>query len=126
MKLEALEKRLGIEHGQARKPGEVTVEVLAGKKHRFDDTEYLEQSRELVDSVKSAVSVGLLKKRKKAKTPPSPEADKEKGVVEDKGKSKEKEMVKEKVEKKSEPKSIVPAATDAPPASAIPLDAVGA
>ncbi|KAI0297258.1 telomere stability and silencing-domain-containing protein [Multifurca ochricompacta] len=39
-----------------------------GKKHRFDDTEYLEQSRELVDNVKSAVTTGLLKKRKKAKT----------------------------------------------------------
>ncbi|KAF5359287.1 hypothetical protein D9756_003324 [Leucocoprinus leucothites] len=119
-KLEALEKRLGIEHkDSARKPGEVSVEVASGKKHRFEDTEYLEQSRELVDSVKSAVSVGLLKKRKKVKTSPSPDADKGKGAPE--GKGKRKEVVEE---KNSEP---VPAAVvDAPPTSAIPLDAVGA
>ncbi|KAF9453449.1 hypothetical protein P691DRAFT_658533 [Macrolepiota fuliginosa MF-IS2] len=116
-KLETLEKRLGIEHGQVRKPGEVTVEVLAGKKHRFDDTEYLEQSRDLVDNVKSAVSVGLLKKRKKAKTSPSPEADKEKGTG--------KEKVVE--EAKKSQSTAAPAATvDAPSVSTIPLDAVGA
>lgn len=63
---------------------------MAGKKHRFDDTEYLEQSREIVDSVKSAVAAGkypcispisfdsfvdagMLKKRKKAKKNHSPE-----------------------------------------------------
>ncbi|KAJ7430741.1 telomere stability and silencing-domain-containing protein [Mycena galericulata] len=38
--------------------------VLAGRKHRFDDTEYLEQSRDLVDGVKNAVSLALLKKKK--------------------------------------------------------------
>lgn len=61
-----------------------------GTKLRFDDTEYLEQSREIVDSVKSAVAagmyihhskfqtvdlfqnLGLLKKRKKAKTTHQP------------------------------------------------------
>ncbi|CDZ96584.1 Uncharacterized conserved protein [Phaffia rhodozyma] len=41
---------------------------IAGKKHRFDDTEYLEQSREINENVRSAVSAALLKKRKKAKT----------------------------------------------------------
>lgn len=74
-KLEALEKRLGInpasaassssaaaaeEAGPSRpatKPG--TPEPLAGKKHRFDDTEYIEQSREIVDNVKSAVAAGM-------------------------------------------------------------------
>ena len=40
---------------------------MAGKKHRFDDTKYLEQSREIVDGVRSVVSVALLKMRKKAK-----------------------------------------------------------
>ncbi|KAF9507481.1 hypothetical protein BS47DRAFT_1421286 [Hydnum rufescens UP504] len=68
-KLEALEKQLGIEPDSASsssgQPGQV-----AGKKHRFDDTEYLEQSRDLVEGVKSAVAAGLLKKRKKAKTTP--------------------------------------------------------
>ena len=51
-KLEALEKKLGIA------PGGSSSEPVAGKKHRLDDTEYIEQSREIVDSVKSAVSVG--------------------------------------------------------------------
>jgi len=123
-KLEALEKRLGIEPGQPRKPGEASVEVLAGKKHRFDDTEYLEQSRDLVDNVKSAVSVGLLKKRKKAKTSPSPEADKEKVVVEGKGKGKQKEVEEEVKEGgKAESATVV---TAVPPISATPLEAIGA
>jgi hypothetical protein len=42
--------------------------AATGSKRRFDDTAYLEQSRELVDGVKSAVAAGLLKKRKKQKT----------------------------------------------------------
>ena len=93
-KLEALERKLGISGGSndggpsSSNSGE--PEVLAGKKHRFDDTEYLETSREIVDGVKSAVSngkfsllclisnriqltftwrrAGLLKRKKKAKT----------------------------------------------------------
>jgi len=59
-KLEALERKLG--------------EPPAGKKHRLDDTEYLEQRREIVDNVKNAVTAGLLKKKKKAKTSHSPES----------------------------------------------------
>lgn len=73
-KLEALERKLGIEPsstaGPSRAPavgsGEPprsapvdTAPVLAGKKHRFDDNEYLEQSRELTENVKSAVSAGV-------------------------------------------------------------------
>ena len=96
-KLEALERRLGIDKDAG--PSSGSDAQVAGKKHRFDDTEYLEQSRELVDNVKSAVTagqpplalgivlfthqsllhLGLLKKRKKAKTEPSltkPEASK--------------------------------------------------
>jgi hypothetical protein len=77
-KLEALEKKLGINgsSGEAStsKLPNGDPEPLAGKKHRFDDTEYLEQSREIVDTVKNAVTVGLLKKRKKAKTTHSPES----------------------------------------------------
>jgi len=80
-KLEALERKLGIEPpskdgagpSKASGSGE-DPPVLAGRKHRFDDTEYLEQSRDLVDGVKSAVSAALLKKKKKAKlTHPVPE-----------------------------------------------------
>jgi hypothetical protein len=79
-KLEALEKRLGIDSkpdrsGSASASGSSTpgpsaaqdVEAVAGKKHRFDDNEYLEQSQELVENVKSAVSLALLKKRKNKK-----------------------------------------------------------
>ncbi|KAG8911723.1 hypothetical protein FRC01_005555 [Tulasnella sp. 417] len=84
-KLEALEKQLGIstqattaeagpsnagagpsnagDKGKGKEP-----EKLAGKKHRFEDTEYLEQSEAIVDNVKSAVAAALLKKRKKART----------------------------------------------------------
>ena len=89
-KLEALERRLGIDKDAGPSSGGDSAQV-AGKKHRFDDTEYLEQSRELVDNVKSAVTageppfslfffcsrvnasplLGLLKKRKKTKTGPS-------------------------------------------------------
>lgn len=31
---------------------------MAGKKHRFEDNEYLEQSEAIVDNVKSAVAAG--------------------------------------------------------------------
>ena len=48
--------------------------MSVGKKRRFDDTEYLEQSRELVDNVKSALAAGL-KKRKKAKKGPEATSD---------------------------------------------------
>jgi hypothetical protein len=51
-KLEALERKLGI-NGDG-------VADQAGKKHRLDDTEYIEQSREIVDSVKNAVKAGEL------------------------------------------------------------------
>ncbi|KAF8666710.1 Telomere stability and silencing [Rhizoctonia solani] len=64
-KLEALEKQLGITPGESSKDGESSAR--AGQKHRFDDTEYLEQSREITDGVKSAVAAGLLKKRKENK-----------------------------------------------------------
>lgn len=93
-KLEALERRLGIDKDAGPSSGGDSAPIT-GKKHRFDDTEYLEQSRELVDNVKSAVTagqppffsslaqeivllthhpascLGLRKKRKKAKTEPS-------------------------------------------------------
>jgi hypothetical protein len=87
-KLETLEKELGIgPSSKAPEPEQLVDEdglpvagpsktaaadkeptQLAGiKRRRFDDTEYLEQSRELVDGVKSAVAAGLLRKKKKAK-----------------------------------------------------------
>ena len=53
-KLEALEKKLGII------PGGSASDPVAGRKHRLEDNEYIEQSREIVDNVKSAVSVGEL------------------------------------------------------------------
>jgi hypothetical protein len=70
-KLQALERKLGIEPSSSPEigsgepsrsdaTGTGTPPVLAGKKHRFDDTEYLEQSRELTENVKSAVSAGML------------------------------------------------------------------
>lgn len=59
-KLEALERKLGID---PKAPKDAVVgdsAPVAGKKRRFEDTEYLEQSRELVDGVKSAVAAGML------------------------------------------------------------------
>jgi len=67
-KLEALERKLGITPADGAAGSSKGDELVAGKRRRFDDTEYLEQSREIVDNVKSAVSAGLLKKKKKAKT----------------------------------------------------------
>ncbi|KAI0775005.1 telomere stability and silencing-domain-containing protein [Trametes elegans] len=52
-KLEALEKKLGITAGSS------SSDPLAGKKHRLEDTEYIEQSKDIVENVKSAVSVGM-------------------------------------------------------------------
>jgi hypothetical protein len=56
-KLEALERKLGID-GAAGSSSNGDPTQVAGRKHRFDDNEYLEQSRELVDSVKNAVTAG--------------------------------------------------------------------
>ena len=53
--MEALEKKLGINKDDAGP----SSEPVAGKKHRLDDTEYIEQSKDLVDNVKSAVSAGV-------------------------------------------------------------------
>jgi hypothetical protein len=36
------------------------LEELAKKKHKFDDNAYLEESREINDNVRSAVSAGKL------------------------------------------------------------------
>lgn len=106
-KLEAVERSLGISSdpsssstvgpsgsGKGKEP-----EEIVGKKRRFEDTKYLEQSETIVENVKSAVvagawimtfqsispsltrdaPAGLLKKRKKAKlaaseAAPNPEA----------------------------------------------------
>ena len=60
-KLDALERKLGIDaEAEAGPSSSGDMAQVAGRKHRFDDTEYLEQSRELVDNVKSAVSAGQL------------------------------------------------------------------
>jgi len=73
-KLETLERQLGLT-GKTSGAKLDDTSVVAGKKHRFDDTEYLEQSKEIVDGVKSAVAAGLLKKRKKTKLATAAERD---------------------------------------------------
>lgn len=61
-KLEALERTLGISDADAgpsgKRAAEVDVGELARKKHRFEDTEFLEESREIKDNVRSAVAAG--------------------------------------------------------------------
>ena len=52
-----IEPRKGSSSGTST-PGQSEPTPVAGKKHRFEDTEYLEQSKELVDGVKNAVSAG--------------------------------------------------------------------
>ena len=49
--MEALEKRLGISKDE---------ELGQSKKRRLDDDEYIEQSKEIVENVKSAVSAGIV------------------------------------------------------------------
>jgi len=70
-KLEALERKLGISGGNVNPDAGPST----GQKRRFDDTEYIEKSQEIVDNVKNAVMTGILKKRK-AKA--SPEAENKK------------------------------------------------
>ncbi|GMK53782.1 hypothetical protein CspeluHIS016_0103680 [Cutaneotrichosporon spelunceum] len=62
-RLEALERKLGVSSNADA--GEVDVEELARKKYKFDDNKFLEESREIKDSVRSAVGAALLKKKKK-------------------------------------------------------------
>ncbi|KAG6868318.1 hypothetical protein C0993_005043 [Termitomyces sp. T159_Od127] len=61
-KLEAIERK--VRNGGVWNAGTDSSTVFAGAKHRLDDTEYLEQSRELTEGVKNAVTAGLLKKKK--------------------------------------------------------------
>ncbi|WRT68871.1 uncharacterized protein IL334_005852 [Kwoniella shivajii] len=77
-KLEALERKLGIapiendtdaegsSSSSKRKIVEdVDLEALAAKKHKFEDNKFLEESREINDNVRSAVSKAMLLKKKK-------------------------------------------------------------
>jgi hypothetical protein len=64
-KLEALERQLGLSAPDAeagpsgsKRLAEVDLEELARKKHRFEDTAFLEESREIKENVKLAVSKG--------------------------------------------------------------------
>lgn len=73
-KLEALERKLGVStDGDVEA---VDVEELARKRIKFDDNKFLEESREIKDNVRSAVSAALLKKKKKKA--PSPDSAKPK------------------------------------------------
>ncbi|KAG6886250.1 hypothetical protein C0992_004533 [Termitomyces sp. T32_za158] len=67
-KLEAIERKVrnnSISAGEtSRNVGTDPQSVFAGAKHRLDDTEYLEQSREITEGVKNAVTAGFLKKKK--------------------------------------------------------------
>lgn len=87
-KLEVLEKQLSLNAGGSKDLDKDGKPVLSAgvKRARFDDTEYLEQSQMIKENVKSAVvagksfslvhvlglltlnALGLLKKKKKAKT----------------------------------------------------------
>jgi hypothetical protein len=123
-KLEALERKLGIDPNAKKGEGSSTgvPEVLAGKKHRMEDAEYVEQTKELNESVKNAVSAAFLKKKKKAKVSPTPEAS----TTKDEATKKLAE------EKKAAPVTVKAPGADAtkvpPPivTPALSLDAIGA
>ncbi|TFK72983.1 hypothetical protein BDN72DRAFT_835640 [Pluteus cervinus] len=66
-KLETLERKLGLTPSTSSSGASQDPSPSTGQKRRLDDSEYLEQSREIVDSVRSAVSSAFLKKRKKAR-----------------------------------------------------------
>jgi hypothetical protein len=66
-KLEGLERSLGITSSEAessssgsKRLADLDVEEVARKKHKFDDNAFLEESREINDNVRSAVSAGKL------------------------------------------------------------------
>ncbi|KAF4614107.1 hypothetical protein D9613_007864 [Agrocybe pediades] len=96
-KLEQLERKLGIDPSSSSKKTSDSPppDVLAGKKHRFDDTEYLEKSEALKDNVKNAVAAALLKKKKAKLThPTTTDATKEEAKKEEVKKVVQKEKVK--------------------------------
>ena len=57
-KIETLERQLGIDTSSDLSKA-TEVDKIAGTKRRFDDTEYIEQSRNIVDGVKNAVAAGV-------------------------------------------------------------------
>ncbi|WVQ81600.1 hypothetical protein IAT38_003724 [Cryptococcus sp. DSM 104549] len=100
-RLEVLEHKLGISSGDVgadgskRKVEDVDLEELARKKHKFEDNKFFEESREINENVRSAVSAALLlKKKKKAKAAAAGGE-----ATEGKGKGKEVEEKAKKVEK---------------------------
>ncbi|WWC73277.1 uncharacterized protein I206_107243 [Kwoniella pini CBS 10737] len=110
-KLEALERQLGISQPDAlddqngegsskRKVEDVNLEELAAKKHKFDDNKFLEESREINDNVRNAVSKAMLLKKKKKTASASATA---KSDVKTKGREKVEEITKKEKEKMAMP-----------------------
>ncbi|WVR09204.1 hypothetical protein IAU60_006266 [Kwoniella sp. DSM 27419] len=78
-RLEALERKLGITPSESSAAGassdgmnegkrrveDVNLEELARKKHKFEDNEFFEESREINENVRAAVNKALLLKKKK-------------------------------------------------------------
>ncbi|WVQ64147.1 uncharacterized protein L199_002308 [Kwoniella botswanensis] len=113
-KLEALERKLGIsqpdspEDGEAsgskRKVDDVNLEELAAKKYKFEDNKFLEESREINESVRNAVSKAmLLKKKKKSSTTTTPATTASTAKSDPKGKAKVDELTKKEKERLSMP-----------------------
>ncbi|WWC97728.1 hypothetical protein V866_004613 [Kwoniella sp. B9012] len=113
-KLEALERKLGISQpdspeegegsGSKRKVDDVNLEELAAKKYKFEDNKFLEESREINESVRNAVSKAmLLKKKKKSSTATIPATTASTAKSDPKGKAKVDELTKKEKEKLSMP-----------------------
>ena len=128
-----MEKKLGITPSTSNGEGssttipstaEIVENVLAAKKNKFDDHEYMDQTKELAENVKSAVSAAFLKKRKaKAKANGTASAEAE-GSAPKKVKlshpegEEATETPKEKVEEQLKTLPAIP--------NAVALDAIGA
>ncbi|WWC91403.1 uncharacterized protein L201_006347 [Kwoniella dendrophila CBS 6074] len=120
-KLESLERKLGISpqdntlisENQGEGEGssskrkndidELNLEELASKKHKFEDNKFLEQSREINENVRNAVSKAMLLKKKK-----KPVNTAVKSTDDDKVKGKAKEKVEELTKKEKEKLSMPP------------------
>ncbi|GAA6006628.1 hypothetical protein JCM11491_003123 [Sporobolomyces phaffii] len=73
--IKQLERAAGVESAPsgpvASGSGEASTSAGGGIKRRLDDTKYVEESREIVSSVKDAVRAAMMKKRKKAAAKPA-------------------------------------------------------
>ncbi len=60
------DRSVSPEAGPSRRPAPQSAATGSKRKERIEDSEYIEQSREIVENVRSAVASAMMKKKKKA------------------------------------------------------------